>query len=206
MTDAAEPDELPRVRQVGLRVADPALQARVLALLDATEAVQLAPASAADAAEVIVTDDAARSSTGGAAVVLLTDDGAVARRALAGGAAVLPPRVARSTLLAAIEAAAQGLVVADPALVAPVPEARAAPAPPSPPPPSAAANLPELTAREREVLALLAEGASNKAIARRLAISVHTVKFHVGAILEKLDATGRTDAVAHAVRLGLILL
>jgi DNA-binding CsgD family transcriptional regulator len=64
----------------------------------------------------------------------------------------------------------------------------------------------ELTAREREVLAVLAEGASNKTIARRLGISVHTVKYHVASILEKLDATGRTDAVAHAVRLGLILL
>src|SRR5215203_1577353 len=64
----------------------------------------------------------------------------------------------------------------------------------------------ELTAREREVLTLLAEGASNKVISRRLAISVHTVKYHVASILEKLDATGRTDAVAHAARLGLILL
>ena len=64
----------------------------------------------------------------------------------------------------------------------------------------------ELTAREREVLTLLAEGASNKLIGRRLGISVHTVKYHVASILEKLDATGRTDAVAHAAQLGLILL
>ena len=64
----------------------------------------------------------------------------------------------------------------------------------------------ELTAREREVLTLLAEGASNKVIGRRIGISVHTVKYHVASILEKLDATGRTDAVAHAARLGLILL
>ncbi len=62
----------------------------------------------------------------------------------------------------------------------------------------------ELTPRELEVLALLAEGASNKAIARRLGISVHTAKFHVGSLLDKLDATGRTDAVAHAARLGVI--
>lgn len=65
---------------------------------------------------------------------------------------------------------------------------------------------PVLTARELEVLALLAEGASNKTIARRLGISVHTAKFHVGSVLDKLDATGRTDAVAHAVRLGVIVL
>lgn len=61
-----------------------------------------------------------------------------------------------------------------------------------------------LTPRERDVLLLMAEGASNKAIARRLGISVHTAKFHVGSLLEKLDATGRTDAVAHAARLGVI--
>jgi DNA-binding CsgD family transcriptional regulator len=63
-----------------------------------------------------------------------------------------------------------------------------------------------LTPREIEVLNLMAEGASNKAIARRLNISVHTVKFHVGSLLDKLDAAGRTDAVAHAARLGVIQL
>jgi DNA-binding CsgD family transcriptional regulator len=61
-----------------------------------------------------------------------------------------------------------------------------------------------LTPRETEVLAMLAEGASNKTIARRLGISVHTAKFHVGSLLDKLDATGRTDAVTHAARLGVI--
>jgi DNA-binding CsgD family transcriptional regulator len=61
-----------------------------------------------------------------------------------------------------------------------------------------------LTPRELEVLALLAEGASNKLIARRLGISDHTVKFHVSAITKKLDAVGRTDAVAQATRLGII--
>jgi DNA-binding CsgD family transcriptional regulator len=61
-----------------------------------------------------------------------------------------------------------------------------------------------LTPREKDVLVLLAEGASNKAIARQLGISVHTAKFHVGSLLEKFDATGRTDVVAHAARLGVI--
>jgi DNA-binding CsgD family transcriptional regulator len=63
-----------------------------------------------------------------------------------------------------------------------------------------------LTAREREVVALLAEGLSNKEIARKLGISVDTAKFHVGHVIDKLDATGRTDAVAHAARRGVILL
>jgi DNA-binding NarL/FixJ family response regulator len=62
-----------------------------------------------------------------------------------------------------------------------------------------------LTAREREVLALLAAGASNKAIARTLGVSVHTVKFHVASLTEKLGASGRLEAVAIALRTGLIM-
>ncbi len=62
-----------------------------------------------------------------------------------------------------------------------------------------------LTHREQQVVALLAEGASNKLIARRLDISVHTAKFHVAAILEKLGAVNRTDAIAIAMREGLVL-
>lgn len=63
-----------------------------------------------------------------------------------------------------------------------------------------------ITPRETQVLVLLAEGMSNKAIAGQLGISTHTAKFHVRALLDKLDAVGRTDAVAHAVRLGIIQL
>jgi DNA-binding CsgD family transcriptional regulator len=62
----------------------------------------------------------------------------------------------------------------------------------------------DLTPRERDVLILMAEGVSNKVIAERLGISIHTAKFHVASILDKLDATGRTDAVAHAARRGVI--
>jgi DNA-binding CsgD family transcriptional regulator len=61
-----------------------------------------------------------------------------------------------------------------------------------------------LTPRELEVLALLAEGASNKQIGRRLRISAHTAKYHVASLLEKLDAVSRTDAVAHAARIGVL--
>jgi DNA-binding NarL/FixJ family response regulator len=63
-----------------------------------------------------------------------------------------------------------------------------------------------LTPRELEVLAAMADGASNKAIARRLGISFHTVKFHVASILEKLDADSRTEAVAEGARRGLVML
>ena len=61
-----------------------------------------------------------------------------------------------------------------------------------------------LTPRELEVLALLAEGASNKLIGRRLGISAHTAKYHVASLMEKLDAVSRTDAVAHAARIGVL--
>jgi DNA-binding CsgD family transcriptional regulator len=63
-----------------------------------------------------------------------------------------------------------------------------------------------LTAREREVLQLLAQGIPNKQIAQRLSISEHTVKFHVSAIMTKLGAASRTEAVTTAARRGLLLL
>ena len=63
-----------------------------------------------------------------------------------------------------------------------------------------------LTAREVQVLELLAEGLSNKAVGERLGISDQTVKFHVASISGKLGAANRTDAVRRAVRRGLITL
>jgi DNA-binding CsgD family transcriptional regulator len=62
-----------------------------------------------------------------------------------------------------------------------------------------------LTPREREVLTLLAAGASNKAVARTLGLSVHTVKFHVASLIDKLGARGRVEAVAIAIRTGVIM-
>ena len=64
----------------------------------------------------------------------------------------------------------------------------------------------ELTTREREVLEMLAEGLSNKEIARRLKISEHTVKFHVASIFAKLGASTRTEAVMHGIRKGFIMI
>ena len=63
-----------------------------------------------------------------------------------------------------------------------------------------------LTARESEVLQLLAEGLSNKGIGYQLGISDHTVKFHVNAIMTKLNAQSRTEAAVRATKLGLLRL
>jgi DNA-binding CsgD family transcriptional regulator len=66
-------------------------------------------------------------------------------------------------------------------------------------------GISSLSGREIEVLRRVAEGATNKSIARSLGISHHTVKFHVAAILQKLGATTRTDAAAQAIRAGLFM-
>ena len=63
-----------------------------------------------------------------------------------------------------------------------------------------------LTPRELEVLHLIGQGLSNRVLAERLGISEHTAKFHVNAILGKLGAQTRAEAVAQGVRLGLLLL
>jgi DNA-binding NarL/FixJ family response regulator len=64
----------------------------------------------------------------------------------------------------------------------------------------------ELTERELEILQKLAQGLGNKQIASSLAISEHTVKFHISSILDKLDASSRTEAVTIGIRMGLVLL
>jgi DNA-binding NarL/FixJ family response regulator len=69
-------------------------------------------------------------------------------------------------------------------------------------PPKGSATGETLTAREREVLQWMAQGLPNKGIAARLGISTHTVKFHVAAILAKLGAASRTEAVALGIRRG----
>ena len=71
---------------------------------------------------------------------------------------------------------------------------------------SVVADRPALTHREREILSLLADGLGNKQIAARLGISTSTVKTHLELLYEKLDAASRTEAVAAAIRLGLLLL
>jgi len=115
-----------------------------------------------------------------------------------GARAVLSAEFSRGQVLAALEAVSQGFVVTTPP-ASPIQSA----APPRVEPP---ALLEPLTARELEVLRLLALGLANKQIAARLKISDHTVKFHVAAILGKLGASSRTEAVAIGIRTGLVLL
>lgn len=115
----------------------------------------------------------------------------------AGALGVLGREAVAGKLAAAVAAVGQGLVVLDRGLAGEV-----WPVPRGP----TAELVEELTPREQEVLQLLAEGLTNKAIARRLGISEHTVKFHVNAILGKLSAQSRTEAVVLATRLGLVLL
>lgn len=132
-------------------------------------------------------------------LILLPDDdqaaetAALLRSARAGG--LLLRDAQPEQIHAALLAAAQGLLVFDPVL-ATLPSGESLPDAPAA----------QLTARELEVLQLLAEGLANKAIAQRLGISDHTVKFHVNAIMGKLNAQSRTDAVVRATRLGLIML
>jgi DNA-binding NarL/FixJ family response regulator len=122
----------------------------------------------------------------------------------AGAAAVLPRSAGSGEIAAAIEAARKGLAVVPVDLMEMLLDPHA-PDTSEPLAVDAAAKI-MLTARELDVLAAMADGASNKAIARRLGISFHTAKFHVAAILAKLDADSRTEAVAKAAHLGLVML
>ncbi len=130
-------------------------------------------------------------------VALVPHESYVAEAWTAGARGLLLRESDAASLIAALQAIAQGLAVLDPVLAAAALPDRA-PAPAQP--------LAELTPRELEVLRLLGEGLPNKAIAQRLGISDHTVKFHVNALLNKLGAQSRTDAVVRATRLGLLLL
>jgi len=118
----------------------------------------------------------------------------------AGVRAVLPRDATPEQIRAALEAAAAGLVVVHPSeLDAVLPATVGSPA--------AVYEMPEpLTRREREVLQMLSAGLANKEIASRLAISDHTVKFHVASILGKLGVSTRTEAVSAGIRRGLVML
>jgi DNA-binding NarL/FixJ family response regulator len=138
------------------------------------------------------------------AVILDGSDETLASVALRRGAsAVLSRSVDRAELLGTIKAVSHGLIVfqrqvADTLLNADLPGNEKAYL--------RTERQTSLTPRELEVLTAMADGASNKAIARRLGISFHTVKFHVASILEKLDADSRTEAVMKAAQLGMVML
>lgn len=119
---------------------------------------------------------------------------------LAGAAAVLPRDANGETIAAALVLIVQG------ASLLPTPALDRLRVLAGADTPRADDDAPELTPREREVLTAMADGASNKVIARRLGISFHTAKFHVASILSKLDAETRTEALARAARLGLVML
>ena len=197
---------------VALRVADPELRARLARLLDAAPELELVAAeTTARRADALLTDRPPAAGGGGAAqtpsALVLAADSAAREAALRAGArGVLPPDAEDEQLVAATIAVARGLVVR------PAEVRGEAPFPPSVPlaiPDTAASTaepIPALTPREREVLALLAAGAANKVIARRLGVSFHTAKAHVASVLAKLGASSRADAVARGIRAGLVLL
>lgn len=112
--------------------------------------------------------------------------------------ALLSRDASAAEILAAVEAAASGMAMVDPRdLEALLASTASAPV---------SAEPHTLTARELDVLRMMAEGAANKTIAWKLGISDHTVKFHVASILGKLHAASRTEAVTTGVRKGLVLL
>ena len=133
-------------------------------------------------------------------VILLVSrpDAAWTTSALRAGVRAVLPRQS-SDMAAAIAAVAAGYVVLhSDAADAMVPAANGTLAP--------LRSGHSLTPREIEVLRMMAEGLANKAIAARLHISEHTVKFHVGSIFAKLHAGSRTEAVTLGARQGLVML
>lgn len=157
-----------------------------------------------DAPDAIVamldSDDELPAEAGSIPMVILADHPRpawVVDALRAGVRSILPADCTREELTAAVRAAAAGLIVLHPQDSHPLLAAA----------PVGVQSLPEtLTARETEVLRMLADGLSNKEIAARLEISEHTVKFHVASLMGKLNASSRTEAVTIGLRHGLILL
>jgi len=134
-----------------------------------------------------------------ARVIVLTsfaDDDRLLPAIQAGAAGYLLKNADPQEVVRAVRAAHAGEALLDPAVAARLVDAIAQPAGSEPAEP--------LTPREREVLALIARGLSNKLIARELGIAEKTVKTHVGHLLAKLGVTDRTQAALHAVRTGMV--
>ncbi len=182
MTNEQEPAEI----TVEVRLSDEALGARISAWIESSGAFV---AGAAKGGHSVMIADHIPDDADGPVVLLENGDGLAAWPSGARVAARLSPETGLVKLRIAVEAAAHGLSISETSKAA-----------------GALGSGPAaLTSRELEVLRYIAEGASNKAIARALGISAHTVKFHVAAILEKLGASSRTEAAMHAIRLGLVM-
>ena len=151
--------------------------------------------NAASEADVLLREDVPELADGAAAVpvVVLADETPSIEALRSGARAVLAQDAPPQQIVAAIYAAAAGLAV--------VPVDDSPPLLPHGPVEQATEPL---TPREMDVLEMLAEGLSNKAIAHGLSISEHTAKFHVNSILAKLRAGTRTEAVMRGIRLGLV--
>jgi two-component system nitrate/nitrite response regulator NarL len=137
------------------------------------------------------------SEAGARIVALVVDEESAAAAWTAGAHGLLYRDASGERLLAAVLAVAQGLAPIEPQLQESMMPHRAL---------DKSTLDEELTPRELEVLQLLAEGLSNKAMAQQLGISDHTVKFHLNAIMSKLGVQSRTAAVVRATRMGLVVL
>lgn len=132
-----------------------------------------------------------------------TDEGETLDALYAGASAILPRSAASTEIATAIDMASRGLALLPRHVLERLLDASSPTSEESRR--DDGASRVSLTPREHEVLAAMADGASNKVIARRLGISLYTAKFHVAAILTKLGAANRTDAIAIAMRQGLVL-
>jgi DNA-binding NarL/FixJ family response regulator len=199
----------PRIVTVAIVTTDPLVRSALAASLGLSDELDLVAEIAQ--ADVVLWDPGLAAGTErygelaafGAPTAVLSGDPEQAGAAIEAGArAVLAREIDPAALCAALLAIDRGLTVLDRGAHERLwPEAgeRA-------PREDAPAPFEELTAREREVLQLLAAGMSNRAIARELDISEHTAKFHVNGILGKLGASSRTEAVVAAARRALVIL
>lgn len=193
-------DPLARHGLVALLQAEPGLS--VVAHADPERASELGSTAAADAFVWDLGGDpraalATLPEGEGAVpiVALIADERRAAEVLSAGARAVLARDAGADAIVAAVAAVTHGLRVFDGAFDHALVPARRSEETGDP-----------LTAREQQVVQLLSQGLSNKELAQRLGISEHTAKFHVNAILQKLGAQSRTDAVVRAARLGLVML
>ena len=192
-------DPAPTLGRVLLVTSDPLIRAGMAGLLAGSGTIVTIEAGSPVDAVVWDTSSAPPPPLGPGAppVLALVQGERDARVALSSGTAGAILRSSDgATLRAALLAVSRGLVVTEHGFTSlrPAPEPR----------PAAAAEA--FTPREREVLALLARGLSNRDIAEALEISAHTAKFHVNSILQKLGVERRTEAVVRAARMGLVTL